>query len=119
MNISLIASFYRVQNHLPSWVARAEALSAAVARAGATLEFVILANDAQPEEIALIDAFAAHVPNVNVIYVPRESLYASWNRGVKAARGALIGFWNADDARNVEAVLDAWRLYQSGAGVPS
>jgi len=117
MNISLIASFYRVQNHLPSWVARAGDLSAAVARAGVTLEFVIVANDSQPEEITLIDAFAAYVPNVNVLYVPRESLYASWNRGVKAARGALIGFWNADDARSVEAVLDAWRLCQAGAKV--
>jgi len=115
MNISLIASFYRVQTHLPSWIARAEALADAVARAGVTLEIVIVANDAQDDERTLIDAFAAYVSNINVLYVPRESLYASWNRGVKAAQGALIGFWNADDSRSVEAVLDAWRLCQAGA----
>jgi hypothetical protein len=117
MNISLIASFYRVQAHLSTWVARAEALASHVQKAGITLEFVIIANDAQDDERTLIDAFSAHVSNVNVLYVPRESLYASWNRGVQAARGALIGFWNADDARNTQAVLDAWRLCQAGAKV--
>lgn len=117
MNISLIASFYRVQAHLPTWIARAQALAAHVQKAGLTLEFVIVANDAQDDERALIDPFAAHIPNVQVLYVPRESLYASWNRGVRAAHGALIGFWNADDARNTQAVLDAWRLCQAGAQV--
>lgn len=115
MNISLIASFYRVQAHLPTWITRAQSLAEHVKRAGITLEFVIVANNAQDDERTLIDAFAAHVSDVNVMYVPRESLYASWNRGVQAARGSLIGFWNADDARNTQAVLDAWRLSQSGA----
>lgn len=117
MNISLIASFYRVQAHLSTWVARAESLAANIHKAGLALEFVIVANDAQPDERALIEAFATRVPNVNVLYVARESLYASWNRGVQAARGSLIGFWNADDARNTQAILDAWRLHQAGAKV--
>lgn len=117
MNISLVSSFYRVQAHLPAWVARAESVAAAVQRAGIALEFVIIANDAQPEERTLIEAFAAHVRNVQVHYVPRESLYASWNRGVEAATGQLIGFWNADDSRSADALIDAWKLAKAGAQV--
>jgi hypothetical protein len=115
MDISLVSSFYRAQAHLPAWVSRAEQLAAVVQKAGIALEFIIVANDPQPEETVLMEAFAAHVLNVHILNVPRESLYASWNRGVETASGQLIGFWNADDNRSAAAVIDAWRLKQAGA----
>ncbi|MBK9122947.1 MAG: glycosyltransferase [Chloroflexi bacterium] len=107
MDISLVTSFYRAAQHMPAFFAAATKLDAAVRAAARTVEFVIVANDAQPDERANIEAFARTVPNVRILYVDRESLYASWNRGVEAAAGSVIGFWNADDVRYSGALLDA------------
>ena len=52
---------------------------------------------------------------MRVYYVSRESLYASWNRGINLAKGDVLGFWNVDDVRYPEAVIDAIDLINKGA----
>lgn len=47
--------------------------------------------------------------------VPRETLYASWNRGIALARGDVLGFWNVDDARFGAAVAEAAVAIHRGA----
>lgn len=116
-DVSLISSFYRAAAHLPVFFQRARAVARDVATAGVSLEFVIVANDAQPDERTLIDAFAADTANVRVLHVGRESLYASWNRGVEASAGQVIGFWNADDARTSSAVLDGFQRIRGGCEI--
>jgi glycosyltransferase involved in cell wall biosynthesis len=116
-DVSLISSFYRAAAHLPEFFQRARQVAREVAASGVSLEFVIVANDAQPDERALIDTFAADTPNVRVLYVGRESLYASWNRGIKAAAGQVIGFWNADDARTAAGILDGVQRMRGGCEI--
>lgn len=116
-DISLISSFYRAAAHLPLFFQRARLVAEALAAAGIELEFVIVANDAQPDERALIDAFAGSVSGVRVLYVGRESLYASWNRGIETAAGQVIGFWNADDARTSAAIVDGLQRLRAGCEV--
>jgi glycosyltransferase involved in cell wall biosynthesis len=116
-DVSLISSFYRAAAHLPVFFQRARTVALEVASSGVSLEFVIVANDAQPDERAHIDAFAAGFPNVRVLYVGRESLYASWNRGVEAAAGQVIGFWNADDARTAAGILDGVQRIRGGCEI--
>lgn len=117
MDVSLISSFYRAGEHLPVFFQRARQVARDVAAAGFALEFVIVANDAQPDERALIDAFAADTANVRVLHVGRESLYASWNRGLDAAAGQVAGFWNADDARTSAAILDGVARIRGGCEI--
>lgn len=116
-DVSLISSFYRATAHLPVFFQRARQVAREVAASGVSLEFVIVANDAQPDERALIEVFAADTPNVRVLHVDRESLYASWNRGIEAAAGQVIGFWNADDARTAAAILDGVSRIRGGCEI--
>jgi glycosyltransferase involved in cell wall biosynthesis len=117
IDVSLISSFYRAAAHLPLFFQRARQVAREVSDAGVSLEFVIVANDVQPDERAQIEAFAADTPNVRVLYVGRESLYASWNRGVEAAAGQVIGFWNADDARTSAGIIDGVQRIRGGCEI--
>ena len=116
-DVSLISSFYRAAAHLPQFFQRARQVAREVAASGVSLEFVIVANDAQPDERALIDAFAADTATVRVLHVGREPLYASWNRGIEAAAGQVIGFWNADDARTSAGILDGVQRIRDGCEI--
>ncbi len=99
--ISIITSVYRAEAHLPGYITAAQA----VARAIPQLELVVVANDATAGERTLLEMLAARVAQARVIHVPRETLYASWNRGVAEAAGAVLGFWNVDDVRTAQALM--------------
>lgn len=107
MDVSLVTSLYRAAEHLPKFFEAAAQFDADLRAAGKSVEFIVVANDAQPDERSRIDAFTAAMPCARALYVERESLYASWNRGVEDATGAMLGFWNVDDVRYSAAVLDA------------
>ena len=49
------------------------------------------------------------------IYVARETLYASWNRGLAATEAPYFTFWNADDFRQSDALREGYRAMQKGA----
>lgn len=113
-DISLITSLYRARQYLPRYVERASQASYELRSQGIELELLIVANDAEPQERVLLDAFAASEAGVQVLYVERETLYASWNRGIKAASGEVIGFWNADDARTSAGLVEGLRRLRGG-----
>lgn len=116
MDISLITSLYRSDRHLPAYTRRVQAVHHALQAAGITWELLLVLNDATPRERETAQALAASGVNVVTLETPRETLYASWNRGVLAARGALIGFWNADDVRYSSALLEAHQRRAAGEG---
>src|SRR5690606_21328144 len=103
---SLITSLYRAEPHLAAYAGHVRNVAAQARAAGLSLEMVIVANDATERERALLAPLVAAGESgelaVQVLHVPRETIYASWNRGVRAARGRCIGVWNADDAREAE-----------------
>src|SRR5262249_15348219 len=109
VDISLVTSLFRSDSFLPAYINLVSRAATALQAAGVSLEVVIVANDASPLERQLIEAFAAQASSFQVIpvYVPRESVYASWNRGIQTGQGRVIGFWNADDVRDVGALVEA------------
>lgn len=109
-DISLITSLYRSDTHLATYLGHMQHFVTAMqAQHGLTVQIVIVANDATAQEQTLLAPYEAH-ETLRVLYVPRESLYASWHRGIKAAQADILGFWNVDDARYVDGVWQAYTL---------
>jgi hypothetical protein len=119
LDISLITSLYRADAHLETYGQQVLAVAAQVHEAGLSLEVVIVANEASETERRLIEALAVQAEAAGTVrilplHIPRETLYASWNRGVQASSGAIIGFWNVDDGRTSEALIEGQRLIAEG-----
>jgi glycosyltransferase involved in cell wall biosynthesis len=109
MHVSLITSLYRTETHLPTYIQHAREVASQAEARGVSVEYVVVANDATARERELLESFDA-----KVIHVPRESLYASWNRGVRAASGEAVGFWNVDDIRTLEGIVEGHRKITEG-----
>ena len=106
MDISLITSLYRSESHLPTYLQRIIEFSQQVQQTGVKLEFILIANDASDTEKSLIQQLVNDCPvAVRPFYVPLESVYASWNRGVNVAAAPHFGFWNVDDKRHTAALI--------------
>ncbi len=110
--ITLITSLYRSEKFLPAYIKDVEAFHKA--SEGITLELIIVANDITEKEKELLSSLSKH-EWIRVIEVPRENLYASWNRGVREAKGEYIGFWNVDDQRFPDALIAASEEFKKGA----
>lgn len=65
------------------------------------IEFVLIHNDPTDNEQEIVTTFLRNNPTINSQYVvvPRESIYASWNRGIIVSKGDFITIWNVDDIR--------------------
>jgi hypothetical protein len=73
-------------------------------------ELVVIANDPQPREQALLDGFAHTHHQVKVVAVPREPISASLNRALEISTAPIIGMGNVDDLRtstSLEAQVSA------------
>ena len=95
VKISCITSLYRCGEYLENFLShlrRVENLS--------EIEFIFIHNDPLPDEVEIISKFI-DTYSLNIVYlkVPRESLYASWNRAIRIANGRFITMWNVDDIR--------------------
>lgn len=116
MDISLITSLYRSDQFIQAYSAHLRRVAAEIRSAGLSLEVIIVTNDATPVERQAI-AQLAESPDLFTLqtaFVPRETLYASWNRGVEMATGAAIGFWNVDDVRTAEGLIEGHRRIREG-----
>jgi hypothetical protein len=112
-DISLITSLYRSDAHLPQYIQHVRAVAAALQEANIMLEVVVVVNDATSTEKTLLQSLQTVEPvSTQVLYVPRETLYASWNRGIDAAQGDILGVWNVDDIRTAEGLIDGYRRLQ-------
>ena len=81
---------------------------------GAKFEVIIVFNSPTEKELK----FIAKLKNkawFRYAVVDRETVFASWNRGVRMAQGEVIGFWNADDTRFADAIIDGFNLIKNGA----
>jgi len=109
MHISLITSLYRGEAHLPTYGQHVKRFMASVQQAGLEVEILVIANDPTPAERLLL----ADLP-VRVIETARETLYASWNRGIAAMTSDIFGVWNVDDERDAAALVEGHALIQQG-----
>lgn len=112
MDLSIITSLYRSENHLPTYCER---LRQVITQMNLAIEVVIVANDATQAERDLLQPLAQSADlNIQILSTPRETLYASWNRGIEASSGRVIGFWNVDDSRSVEGLNAAVSVLSTG-----
>lgn len=112
-DVAFVTSLYRSARHLPQFLRLLEEMYRELQESDLTMEAIVVSNDAdRREQRALARAVAKHAQDtvLTVLNVPRECIYASWNRGVTAARADIIGFWNVDDVRNGAAVVEGVRL---------
>jgi GT2 family glycosyltransferase len=121
-DISLITSLFRSESHLESYSQYVLDSAARLKNAGLSLEVILVANEASELERDRIGQLAAsaeasQTAAVLPLYVERETIYASWNRGVRAASGRCIGFWNMDDVREAGALIEGHRLIQEGCAL--
>lgn len=114
MDISLYTSLYRTEAYLPTYLERALRTIEVLRAAGLTLELVMIANDASDAERALLARLQDAYEHVQVMYVPREPLYLSWNRGIKAARANVLAPWNVDDYYYPEALITGHERITAG-----
>lgn len=118
LHLSIITSLYRSEAFLADFVDHALRVGGEVQAAGRTLEVVFIANDATPaerEQIARLERTAGFP--VQALYVPREGLYASWNRAMGVARGESIAVWNVDDVRTSAALIEGIRMIEDGCSL--
>lgn len=117
MDVTIVTSLYRSDTFLPRYCDQLVSVGNALQQAGTALEVVLVVNDATPFErqtIAELAARASGVFQVKPLYVEREPLYASWNRGIEASTGECLGFWNVDDIRTAEALIEGNQRIHAG-----
>ena len=81
-------------------------------------EFVFIHNAPRSQERRLIEAFRQDAAcAVKYLEVPRESLYASWNRGILASSSDIVAIWNIDDIRTPDSLERQAAVLENNPGV--
>jgi GT2 family glycosyltransferase len=95
--ISVITSLYNCERYLQgffSYLLKTDNLN--------ECEFIFIHNKPHGNEKRIIEQFIKEHPKINIKYIKLdfvETLYASWNRGIKSSEGKYIAIWNVDDIR--------------------
>lgn len=99
--VTVLVSLYRCIDFIESFLQHASAIVNKD-----EIEFLLLHNDPQPAETAIIDRHIGQFKDMKHIrIVEREGLYKTWNRGIKLATGDYITIWNVDDIRFPDSIL--------------
>ncbi len=112
--VSIITSLYRTDKYLSQFEQNLRVFVNALNSAQVDFELIVIANDATEVE----KNFALKFKNENwfkFLEIGREPLYATWNRGAEMAKGEVMGFWNVDDVRFGNAIVEAEKLFQASA----
>lgn len=107
--ISIITSMYRTEEHLDAWIKHVLSFAKEATENGLDFEINAIANEPSPIELKYLDKLSEY-PWFHLHSVPRESIYASWNRGVQVSTSDVCTFWNVDDIRNTKAMVDGLTL---------
>jgi len=113
--ISLITSLYKSEKYLKKYLKKIRNFSEFLLKNNVDFEIIIISNDPTITEKKEIERFKNLNKWAKVFYVSRESIYASWNRGIELAKNEIIGFWNVDDVRYPEAIINGIKLIKEGA----
>jgi hypothetical protein len=109
--ISIITSLYKSESHLKKFLMNVKKVHEELEKMNVPFEHLIIANDYSPEERRLIESSDL---NLKVFSVSRESIYESWNRGIKASIYDIFTPWNVDDERYAVAIKDGIETMRSG-----
>jgi GT2 family glycosyltransferase len=105
-DITIISSLYRTDTHIKKWATEITRCVDKLMYKSVSVELIVVANDPTPLELQILDNLKKFTW-LRVICVQRESLYASWNRGIQEGNADLCCFWNVDDLRSPDAILEA------------
>ncbi|HYB95039.1 MAG TPA: PqqD family peptide modification chaperone [Vicinamibacterales bacterium] len=97
--ISAIVSTYNAERLLPYCLEDLEAQTIA-----AEIEIVVVDSGSEQNERAVVEDFQGRYDNIVYLRTRRETLYASWNRALRVARGTYITNANTDDAHRHDAL---------------
>jgi len=119
-SVSLITSLYRSDKYLAGYLDKVKSVLYFCDQKYLSVEVVLVCNDATPSEKRMVEQLSnifqdSERVSILPLFVPRETLYRSWNRGIKASSGGTVGFWNVDDIRYPEALVSGVELVRSGA----
>ena len=119
MPIAIISSLYRCEGHLPAFSAAVFGFAKRLSESGVSAHYLPIVNDATRLERESINRLASEINahyygRMTPQYVARETLYASWNRGLASTTSPYFTFWNADDFRTVEALREGYGALRQG-----
>jgi len=122
MSIAVISSLYRIESHLEQFTQAVLMFAEQVHRAGIDVHYLPLVNDATTLERKSIDNLTESITRASYgkmtpHYIERETLYASWNRGIRLADTPYFTFWNADDVRDASAFIEGYQALQDGSNL--
>ncbi len=112
--ISIISSLYKSDRYLKRFQKALANFAQCLEKAGVDFEVIAIANEPTEKEKQLQKEFSGQAW-FSFVSVGRESVFATFNRGVNLAGGEFLGFWNVDDIRYAQAVIEAVNLFSEGA----
>jgi hypothetical protein len=121
-DVSIITSLYQAKAHLADYILRVQMVALQLKQARVALELVLVANDPSEWEQKILSDLARALETTKTatvirLDVPREPLYASWNRGIEASSGQALAIWNVDDERTSAALIEGHRLISAGGAI--
>lgn len=112
--ISIITSLYKSDKYLDSFSRHVRSFAEYLNKANLAFEIIAIANDPTEREKQFGKEFSGE-SWFSFTGVGRESVYATFNRGVSLAKGDILGLWNVDDIRFPESLVEAQTLFSQGA----
>ena len=113
-DISITSSLFRTEKFLPKWRVNLMKFAVEAKNIGLNFEVNAIANEPSDNELLILNELKKE-PWFKLHIVPRESIYASWNRGARVAKANVVTSWNVDDIRNTKAMKDGLNLVANGA----
>lgn len=114
--ISIITSLYKSDSYIEKYKKNLLRCAEELAIKNVQFEVICIANDPTDLEKKTCDELSKN-KWFRYIAVPRETLYATWNRGVQMTDGQVCTFWNVDDIRFSKGLIQATDLEKKSAGL--
>jgi len=92
MKVSAIVSTYNSQKYIAGCLE--DLLSQSIA---GEIEIIVVNSGSKQNESEIVRGYQRRFSNILLIETKRETIYSSWNRGIKVASGEYISNANTDD----------------------
>lgn len=112
--VSIVISVYNSDRHINKFFMRLLKVADLLIAKSISFEVIMVFNSPTQNELKAIKEFGDK-PWFRYVAVDRETVFASWNRGVMMANGEAIAFWNVDDVRFADAIIDGLNSIKNGA----
>ena len=118
---SLVVSLFHSERYLKGFIRDVRRFASDIQLTSTlSAELILILNSPSASELQAardLEQVGSRQFRVRSVQVVRETLYASWNRGMRLATGGVLGFWNVDDCRYPSAVAEAVAGVRSGASL--